>query len=186
MITDIEKEHVVVDIETLDNTPTSTVVSVGLVKVVPAERDSWQSLGNTYYAVLNMDEQNRTISQGTVDWWKEQSDEARSVFEEPTISTKTFMEEMDAFCSGTVALWGNGNVFDNVILRDLYRDFDRQFPYPFWKDFDLRTAKMYAEAVGYTMPTIPKHVKHNALDDAKAEALMLQAYTHALMSKAAA
>lgn len=168
--------HLMVDMETMGNSPDAPIVSIGAVFFEP-------STGNTgaeFYQVVSLES---SMSFGmkpdasTIQWWLKQSSEARSAIlvDEAmglleTLELLTdFIAENAANGSHTVQLWGNGCSFDNVILRRAYALTDTPFAVPFWNDRDVRTMVELGKSVGinprYDIPF--EGDMHNALSDAR-------------------
>lgn len=173
---------VMVDIETLGTDLDSVVLSIGAVKFNLHGGDTEESLNiddveegeddRSFYYVLPFQPE-RTTCPRAISWWAKQSKEARHIFDgEPTVPT---MEEVQrdffAFCKGTKSLWGNGNTFDNMVLRSL---FSPMFPYMYWDDLDYRTLKRMYESFGYTTYPVFTYTPHHALCDAKVQVLLAQ------------
>ena len=168
--------HLMVDMETMGNSPDAPIVSIGAVFFDP-------STGNTgaeFYQVVSLDS---SMSFGmkpdasTIQWWLKQSSEARSAIlvDEAMGLLETlelladFIAENAANGSHTVQLWGNGCSFDNVILRRAYALTDTPFAVPFWNDRDVRTMVELGKSVGINPRfDIPfEGDMHNALSDAR-------------------
>lgn len=168
--------HLMVDMETMGNSPDAPIVSIGAVFFDP-------STGNTgaeFYQVVSLES---SMSFGmkpdasTIQWWLKQSSEARSAIlvDEAMGLLKTlelladFIAENAANGSHTVQLWGNGCSFDNVILRRAYALTDTPFAVPFWNDRDVRTMVELGKSVGINPRfDIPfEGDMHNALSDAR-------------------
>lgn len=168
--------HLMVDMETMGNSPDAPIVSIGAVFFDP-------STGNTgaeFYRVVSLES---SMSFGmkpdasTIQWWLKQSSEARSAIlvDEAMGLLETlelladFIAENAANGSHTVQLWGNGCSFDNVILRRAYALTDTPFAVPFWNDRDVRTMVELGKSVGinprYDIPF--EGDMHNALSDAR-------------------
>ena len=168
--------HLMVDMETMGNSPDAPIVSIGAVFFDP-------STGNTgaeFYRVVSLES---SMSFGmkpdasTIQWWLKQSPEARSAIlvDEAMGLLETlelladFIAENAANGSHTVQLWGNGCSFDNVILRRAYALTDTPFAVPFWNDRDVRTMVELGKSVGinprYDIPF--EGDMHNALSDAR-------------------
>ena len=165
-----------IDIETMDNVATSTILSIGAVQcnIVTGETEK------EFYAVVNLKGQldaGCSINHETLYWWLEQSDGARSAL---TIPNKLLpMELCESFNrwvhylepnNDGIRMWSNGASFDIPILRHFYRQYGADFPTKFWNDRDMRTI------VGFYPPQLQEKWKkenmrqgvfHNALDDAK-------------------
>lgn len=168
--------HLMVDMETMGNSPDAPIVSIGAVFFDP-------STGNTgaeFYQVVSLES---SMSFGmkpdasTIQWWLKQSSEARSAIlvDEAMGLLETlelladFIAENAANGSHTVQLWGNGCSFDNVILRRAYALTDAPFAVPFWNDRDVRTMVELGKSVGINpLFDIPfEGDMHNALSDAR-------------------
>ncbi|EMQ2227976.1 3'-5' exoribonuclease [Citrobacter freundii] len=168
--------HLMVDMETMGNSPDAPIVSIGAVFFDP-------STGNTgaeFYRVVSLES---SMSFGmkpdasTIQWWLKQSSEARSAIlvDEAMGLLETlelladFIAENAANGSHTVQMWGNGCSFDNVILRRAYALTDTPFAVPFWNDRDVRTMVELGKSVGinprYDIPF--EGDMHNALSDAR-------------------
>lgn len=168
--------HLMVDMETMGNSPHAPIVSIGAVFFDP-------STGNTgaeFYQVVSLES---SMSFGmkpdasTIQWWLKQSSEARSAIlvDEAMGLLKTlelladYIAENAANGSHAVQLWGNGCSFDNVILRRAYALTDTPFAVPFWNDRDVRTMVELGKSVGinprYDIPF--EGDMHNALSDAR-------------------
>ncbi|WP_337232325.1 exonuclease [Citrobacter portucalensis] len=168
--------HLMVDMETMGNSPDAPILSIGAVFFDP-------STGNTgaeFYQVVSLES---SMSFGmkpdasTIQWWLKQSSEARSAIlvDEAMGLLETlelladFIAENAANGSHTVQLWGNGCSFDNVILRRAYALTDTPFAVPFWNDRDVRTMVELGKSVGINPRfDIPfEGDMHNALSDAR-------------------
>ncbi|AYL75092.1 exonuclease [Citrobacter freundii] len=168
--------HLMVDMETMGNSPDAPIVSIGAVFFDP-------STGNTgaeFYQVVSLES---SMSFGmkpdasAIQWWLKQSSEARSAIlvdeamglRETLELLADFIAENAANGSHTVQLWGNGCSFDNVILRRAYALIDTPFAVPFWNDRDVRTIVELGKSVGinprYDIPF--EGDLHNALSDAR-------------------
>ncbi|OQM42937.1 exonuclease [Citrobacter braakii] len=168
--------HLMVDMETMGNSPDAPIVSIGAVFFDP-------STGNTgaeFYRVVSLES---SMSFGmkpdasTIQWWLKQSPEARSAIlvdeamglRESLELLADFIAENAANGSHTVQLWGNGCSFDNVILRRAYALTETPFAVPFWNDRDVRTMVELGKSVGINPRfDIPfEGEMHNALSDAR-------------------
>jgi len=169
-------DSVVVDLETLDTANTAVILSIGAVAFNHQDNDKWGDFkeSRSFYQVLETDTQKAaglTTSKSTEQWWAKQSAEAKQAFDVPKVDTKTALEQFYQFCAGTKVLWGNGNMFDNAIIRNACTQLDTPYPYKFWEDLDMRTIIFLA---GKNNRIQFKGTPHNALDDAKHEALLIQ------------
>lgn len=157
---------VMVDLETLGNGSTAAIISIGAV-AFDAESGKIES---EFY--VNVDPQSCVdaglkMDVSTVMWWMKQSDEARSAFNVKGESIEVALNMFKEWYPQSAALWGNGATFDNVILDNAFKAAGMNRPWHFTKDRCYRTLKnlrpdIKQDKVG---------VAHNALDDAKFQAL---------------
>ncbi|MGP1999179.1 3'-5' exoribonuclease domain-containing protein [Citrobacter freundii] len=168
--------HLMIDMETMGNSPDAPIVSIGAVFFDP-------STGNTgaeFYRVVSLES---SMSFGMkpdaarIQWWLKQSSEARSAIlvdeamglRESLELLADFIAENAANGSHTVQLWGNGCSFDNVILRRAHALTETPFAVPFRNDRDVRTMVELGKSVGinprYDIPF--EGDMHNALSDAR-------------------
>lgn len=165
--------NVMLDLETMGNGPQAAIVAIGAVEFSLETGD----LGSEFYAPVSLASAAQAggeMDASTVLWWMQQSDEARALFKVPG---RPLADALQAFTQwvgnhGTydgVCVWGNGATFDNVILASAYRRLNAPRPWPFWGDRCYRTVK----AMHPNVPLTRVGVHHNALDDAKSQALHL-------------
>lgn len=174
---------IMLDLETLDNKPTSLVVSIGAVVFDPHSKDS----GERFYVELTQDmgsqeRRGRTISASTFAWWMGQGESARELFAKnprdgvDRMATEEGLKAFAEFVSRNggkdAKIWGNGADFDNVVLGGLYDAFEIPRPWSYSKNRCFRTMKNLDG-----VPAAPSReglVHHNALDDAIYQAIYLQ------------
>lgn len=164
--------NVMHDLETLDTKETSVVLSIGAVKFNADGTDG------TFYRRLNISEQierGRTVSGDTITWWMLQGGSARAVFSEPSVSVYLALKEYSAFLGGeTCNVWGNGAMFDNAILLNLYAQYSVPRPWSYKNDRCYRTVLAQHKDLHPAFETVKPVTAHNAMDDAFAQALTLQ------------
>tara|TARA_B100000989_G_scaffold93263_1_gene67659 strand:- start:32375 stop:32884 length:510 start_codon:yes stop_codon:yes gene_type:complete len=160
-----------IDLETLDTSPSAVVLTVGAVKF------NRTSIVDELYIRLDVDEQialGRTVDDGTVAWWATQpqkiQDEAMGEHNRTPVADA--INKLNKFIVGCEQIWGQGYGFDMTIIENLYLQSGVNKPWNFWNLRDSRT-------VFKMMPTdpvnaIPKVAAHNALADAHHQARCLQ------------
>ena len=170
-------QHCMVDLETADNRPTAMIFSIGAVIFDPIG----EGIIDEFYTVINSKsckDAGLTVGTDTMAWWEKQDPKARSVISEATASLITLEQGLNNFsswfkkCQGHW-LWGNGASFDNVILGNAYDSVGIDRPWMWWDDRCYRTLKAMAD------PSIKIErdgVYHNALDDAKDQAIHMQRF----------
>jgi len=170
-----------IDIETLDTRPSAVVLSIGVVLFNRRNPEvPFKELNLKFGKKEFRDEQimmGRTVDKDTVRWWKGQDPEAKKLFKQTNVSSVTeALEKLSAFILGekvNVLVWGNGANFDNVIVASMYDSFDMEAPWKFWNDRCFRTFR--GEHGHIARPGEFIGVKHDAVDDARQQALYLQA-----------
>jgi hypothetical protein len=169
--------HIMLDLETFDSSPTAMIVSIGAVKM---DLERFKLTGEEFYQIVRPGLYG-TIGPDTVLWWLQQSVEAQKMFRAPAEKMMELPEALNKFSLWITgegvqtnpdppAIWGNGATFDNVILRHAYQLCCIPAPWSYRHGFCYRT--MYRNFPG-NKPYEKQGVQHNALDDAKSQALAL-------------
>lgn len=167
-------QDVMVDLETLGNSPGAAILSIGAVAFDP-ETGEIDDAG--YYSVVDV---NSCVCAGlrfdpdTLAWWKDQSEEARAVLKDawaskaPTLKTALigFNGYLRQHGGTGVRVWGNGSDFDNALLAVAYRAADVAPGWKFWNSRCFRTLKNLSPLTTFTRVG----TYHNALDDARTQA----------------
>lgn len=158
-------KDVMLDLETLGNGPNSVIIAIGAVKFDAT------GLGSEFYQVVDPEscvKAGLQMDTSTVMWWMKQSDEARAAFDRPSAPLIAALADFAHWCGDSV-VWGNGASFDNTILSNAYRKTGIEQPWKFWNDRCYRTVKnLYPDVKLERVGTY-----HNALDDAKSQAVHL-------------
>lgn len=164
--------NIMLDLETFGLDPNAAIVAIGAVQFFPETN----TLGDEFYR--NIELRSSVESGGIIDpevvvWWMKQGKEAKdSLFvDEQHIHSvlSDFLSWTKSF-GGEPIIWGNGSAFDNVILRQSYKRSSIQEPWSYKNDRCYRTIRgMYP----YIKPDERIGIEHNALDDAKYQALHL-------------
>jgi hypothetical protein len=168
--------NVMCDLECLDSASTAAIISIGLVYFDLQRRE----LGDELYLQLSIPalkqqlSLGRTMSLDTMCWWMQQSDEARAVWKgsDNKIGNGECLSELKNFfdIEEKVILWGNGSTYDNVVLRGYLQTFNAQVPFHYSRDYCYRTMK---GVFGHKAKLERVGTHHNALDDAKTQAMHL-------------
>ena len=161
-------KHCMVDLETLGTRPGDCILSLGAVL--------FNSSGTTseMYMTINQDSSRgigMRAQKSTIEWWQKQSEEARADAFKGEFSIETALTMFSMWLPKDTCVWGNGANFDNVLLGSAYRLAKKEQPWEFWNDRCYRTVKALFPQV--KMARTGTH--HNALDDAKSQALHLVA-----------
>ena len=157
--------HVMVDLETLGIGSNAAIISLGAVAF-----DVDRGLGAEFYMTIDPQscvDAGLKMDGSTIMWWMHQSDEARSAFKKKGDPLELVLGAFADWYPKAACLWGNGATFDNVILDNAYKALNGKRPWHFTKDRCYRTLKNLRPDV--TQERVGTH--HNALDDAKFQAL---------------
>ena len=168
------KRDIMLDLETLDNTPTSSIIAIGAVMM---DLDEGVVDDRHFYEVVDIEDAVKygTVGGGTIRWWMRQSKDARKVFEEGELPLDVVLKEFFTWAIQfdvdipDLRVWGNGAAFDNVILANAYRAVGMHAPWMYWNDMCYRTVKSMHPLID--MHRVGTH--HNAKDDALSQALHL-------------
>ena len=168
------KTDVMIDLETLDITPTASVLTIGAVRFDPFGDDVKDPTCDKLYIRVDLDsceDIGCTINPETVDWWGRQSQAAQDEAFDPQyrISVQDAMNQLYKFCWGAKRVWSHGAGFDVIILEHLFRKIGKAVPWSFWEVRDTRT--LFDIGIN---PNRPPVLKHHALEDAWNQAVGVQ------------
>jgi exodeoxyribonuclease VIII len=157
--------HVSLDVETLDNTPISALLSVGAVAFDPGKDIA---LGESvFYENVILDAKAGRVSHDTFQWWMEQSESARGALFNP--APKKIEEVLQYFSAWWLKvrgkyLWAHAT-FDIPILAYHYARLGKTAPWDYRNCRDLRTLEDLSGCM-----RVRSEQPHNALADARAQA----------------
>ena len=165
---------IMIDLETLDVLPTATILTIGAVKFDPFGDDVNDPKCVKFYTRVDVDSCDRlgaTVSQSTLDWWANQSQEAQNEAFDPAdrVDITTAMDQLYKFCWGAKRVWSHGAGFDVIILENYFRKIGKAIPWAFWEVRDTRT--IFDLGIN---PNRPPVLKHHALEDAWNQAVGVQ------------
>jgi len=166
--------EIMLDLETLDNKPTSAIVAIGAAAF---NFDSDEM--DTFYvnvAKWSSIAAGCTVDQGTLDWWARQGEAARAVLDaEDAIplkdALKLFSDWVVKIRKGAHAMelgiWGNDNTFDLTISEHAFRVCNLPCPWNYWESRSVRTLVNIGDRMGINPKKDIPHegVHHNAVDD---------------------
>lgn len=159
--------NIMLDLETFGTGPNSVIRSIGAVRFdEQGIKDSFD-VNICHGSCLNY---GLKVDQKTFEWWDCQSEEAQSYFE--NTEKKPLNDALDLFkewLGPDAIVWGNGSDFDNVILSNAYNKVQKDIPWNFWNNRCYRTIKALNKDVEFER----LGTYHNAVDDAKSQALHL-------------
>lgn len=138
-------KDVMIDIETLSTNSNGVIVSISAVQF---DLDNGVSI-DSFELGLDIQQQmdkGAVIDGDTVMWWMGQSDEAqKQLLRLKRGDVSVVLVEFNKWLCKlgvepkNIRLWGNGSVFDNVMVRNLYKRHGVRFALPYWCDHDVRT-----------------------------------------------
>jgi hypothetical protein len=133
--------HATIDLETLDTSPSATILTIGGVKFNPYTADEPY---DKFYFKLSIDDQDRlgrTVSDSTLEWWAKQDPEIMNEAFDQTdaVGVDEFLDALNKWIVGVDIFWGQGYGFDYTMLENIYRSLGRPIPWQFWQIRDSRT-----------------------------------------------
>ena len=167
-----DRQHVIVDLETLDTVATAYAWEMGAVVVGPGVNRLWQSFSkNISHVVKDW----RTRSEETRAWTEEhghimESAVASQAGSDPKEVLEEFVKWLDQF--DNPMLWSWGKDFDFPILSMHAEKLGVKLPYRYTDVHCIRDLWQSQNPDAKESPT--RHAKHRALEDAIAEAEVLQ------------
>lgn len=178
--------QVMVDVEALALRSDAVIMSIGAVQF---ELDGSGDIGvkSAFYRSISIDSNlalGRKIDESTIVWWLQQDPAAVGVFHEAKVTLETALVDLQAWFPTGAKVWSNGASFDIPMLEHAYHQVDLEPPWPFWDSLCMRTYRSLPGAKNVER-VLPK-VAHNALQDAIAQALYVQAIHEALFNGVAA
>jgi len=156
-------EHIMLDIETMGTSVESAIISIAAVEF----NIETGEVGDKFYKNITLRscmESGLKVDANTIMWWMKQSDEARKKLDEDTqIHLFSALSTLAIFLDQNYYVWGNSARFDLGILENAYLKTNREIPWNFRLERDVRTLvglhPYYRDNEPFT------GVKHNAIDD---------------------
>lgn len=172
-------DHVMIDLETLDDAPTAAIIAIGAVRFDP---ETSHLASGLYYRVDWESAMERgTVSASAIKWWMKQSKAARLEVIKPGMSLDAALEKLANFVDVDDRVWGNGATYDVSILEHAYGHGNA--PWEFWNVRDVRTVVDLAHHIGISKPRIDDEDAHHALKDAEHQAKYVSEMWQALTGK---
>lgn len=170
-------DHFAIDLETLGTRYNAAVVSIGVVAFNPQSGE----LGKEFYREIDLNSaiKSGTITGSTLQWWVNQSPNARRVFSDNPgkVPLAQALDELTQWLrSSAVApkVWGNGVNADITVLEHAY-DVGCVGLKEAWHFTNIRDMRTIVDVAALDHSDWPATVgtHHNALDDAKWQAMMI-------------
>lgn len=158
--------HFMVDMETLDTKLSAVILTIGAVVFDPFSDAPFQEL----YMRVSVEDQlaaGRTISDSTLEWWSKQDPEImeEAFGEEGRIPLDQALNTLHKFAWNCHKFWSHGLSYDLMVIQNLYDAHNKTYP---WQYYDMRDTRTLFDIVD---PEMPQASKHNALEDAKRQAI---------------
>jgi len=157
-----------IDIETIGVAPAATILTIAAQAFDPFGDGYYPQ---QYYARITLESQeDRTIDQGTLDWWATQPTAAReeAFNEQGRIPLDQALDELGKLIWTSKFLWCQGPTFDCTILEHAYKSLGKSIPWQYYKVRDSRT-------VFSLWPDLQKPAtSHHALEDCRRQIRLLQ------------
>ena len=157
-----------IDLEGLATGPETTILTIAAQAFDPFGTGYYNQ---QYYARITLESQpNRSIEQGTIDWWATQPEaQAEAFMEEGRIDLDQALDSLGKLIWHSNFIWMNGPTYDATILEHAYKSYGKSLPWQYYKVRDARTV--------YSLwPDCPKPpTSHHALEDCRRQIDMLQA-----------
>lgn len=157
-----------IDLEGLGTGPDTTILTIAAQAFDPFGIHKYEQ---RYYARVTLESQeNRSIQQGTIDWWATQPAPARdeAFNEEGRIPLDQALDELGKLIWHSKRIWAQGPTYDMNILEHAYKSYGKAIPWQFYAVRDSRT-------VFSLWPELPKPpTSHHALEDCRRQIDLLQ------------
>lgn len=166
-------EQVMIDLETMGTGNDAAIIAIGAVKFVVDGQEA--QILDRFYRVIKLSSavsMGGKISPDTVLWWLQQSSNARnSLLNELSCNMLQALNDFSVWFGKDKPIWGNGAVFDNVILKSAFDRSEANVPWTYRSDRCYRTIK----AMFPQIPFQPSDdaIAHHALHDAEQQAIHL-------------
>jgi len=155
------------DLETLGTRPGDTILSFGACLF-----DVEKGIYSEMHISINKESSKAAglrAQKSTIEWWSQQSPEAQKAAFKGEYSLESALKNFQMWLPENTLVYGNGAAFDNALLSAAYRAMKMEQPWKHWNDRCYRTiAAMFMK---YKTERVGTY--HNALDDAKTQALRL-------------
>lgn len=189
-INEAKKERILLmlDLETLSTEHNAAILSIGITTLVTNSSQRPQS----FYVKINPADVSKPvygfdISHDTMEWWKNQEAETR---DEAFSGSSTVYESLTGLSNWITGvtegkdflIFGNGATFDLTILRNAFDTLNIPVPFTQFQEHCYRTIKtMFPVIYAHAEKNHPRTGKHNALEDARWQAKILEEIAFTLL-----
>ena len=158
--------HLMVDIEAMGNESCSVICSIGAVEF----NIKTGEIGRKFYVKVSIQsclDLGLKVNGETIEWWMNQSDEARKEVTTETLNIGDALYKFRLFLQdiGTenLCLWGNSVRFDMGLLEDAYKAKRQPIPWNFRNERDVITLVAFAPELKANAEKTG--TKHQPIDD---------------------
>lgn len=157
-----------IDIEGLATGPDTTILTIAAQPFDPFGQGHYDR--HFYTRVTLESQEDRKISEATVQWWATQPEPAReeAFGEKDRVPLETALIGLSKIIRTCGRIWAQGPTYDMTILEHAYAS--RGLPLP-WQYYNVRDSR----TVFRLWPDLPQPpTSHHALEDCRRQILMLQ------------
>lgn len=165
--------HLMLDLETGGVTPGCAIFSIGCTLFSPYNQNPPT---HTFYEEISHTscvEAGLHFNPDTMNWWTTQKNipNGNKPIKQVLSEFILWLSNAPGLCNEHItAQWANSPSFDLNIIKHAINKFNLSWPYPYWQELDVRTAKTLAFPNGnYKLGNT-----HNALDDAINQCRLVQ------------
>jgi hypothetical protein len=185
-----------VDIETLGTNEDSVILQIGAVAFDDYDENEADPFYHWFLTDLSVSDQirtyKRTVDNETLIWWMDNvgPDARTSVLQRDSYnglvcSTYNALEDFNTFVSMNKDetdnfIWSNSPTFDLAIIKHAMRQCDIKPVWNHWEERDVRTIHHLNKTLKLGFNKKIDGVAHNALDDAKGQAIYVMQIMDAL------
>lgn len=183
-------KHIVFDTETLGIRENAIVLSIGAVafEMEPGTKNDYDRyILDGFHVKFSIKDQlhtwKRSVDEGTVEWWKGQSEEAKKILKpspndvtmaEGLTQLNDWIKSIDGYKWNSSYVWSRGTYFDFPKMESMYHQAGVKCGFNTWKIRDVRTYIDILTGVDngkYEPDRQPENfIAHDALHDAAMDA----------------
>lgn len=153
--------HLMVDIETMGNRPTSAIIEIGAITF----NSHTAEILETFYTGVNLQSclnKGLTVDASTISWWVQQDTQCKTLCKAPSPIDEA-LKSFAKFCSQDHIIWANSTSFDLSILKNAYNVVDLPVPWSYKNERCVRTISSLHPQIKDNWNW--KGTAHNPIDD---------------------
>lgn len=172
--------HIMVDLETMGTGPDASILSIGACVFDP--RGTGLIAYNSYYRNITLAscmKAGLSVTAETIEFWMDQPEAAREALKPDRWAIHAALRDFSQWVHSwadnegkAFRIWAHGSTFDIVILESAYRICELERP---WAYNVMRDDRTLLEVAGVDLKDFQEGTFHNALDDARNQAMAVQA-----------